>query len=152
MLKIFIDADGCPVKDEVYKVAKRYAMQVTLAANSWMRTPEDDNVELVIVGDHADAADDWIVEHLDEHDIVITGDIPLAMRCIKKGASVLGLKGRAFTEDNIGSAVATRDLMTELREAGTRTRGPSAFEKKDRSQFLQSLDAMVVAVRRDAPG
>ena len=150
MLEIYIDADGCPVKDEVYKVARRYDMKVTLAANSWMRTPEGDDIKLVIVEDHADAADDWIVEHCEAHDIVITGDILLASRCIKKGASVLGLKGRPFTEDNIGGAVATRDLMADLREAGGRTRGPAAFEKKDRSQFLQSLDRMVHAVRRQA--
>ena len=151
MLEIYIDADGCPVKDEVYKVAARYSMKVRLAANSWMRTPEGDHIELVIVDDHKDAADDWIVEHVEEHDIVITGDILLAARCIEKGASVLGLKGRPFTEDNIGGAVATRNLMSDLRDSGERTRGPAAFEKKDRSQFLQSLDRMVHAVRRQAP-
>jgi hypothetical protein len=150
MLVIYVDADGCPVKDEVYRVAQRYDLQVRLAANSWMRTPESDRIELVVVGDHADAADDWIVEQIDTHDIVITGDILLASRCVEKGTSVLGLKGRPFTEDNIGSAVAMRNLMSDLRESGERTRGPAAFTKKDRSKFLQSLDQMVHAVRRKA--
>jgi uncharacterized protein YaiI (UPF0178 family) len=150
MLVIYVDADGCPVKEEVYRVAQRYDLQVRLAANSWMRTPENEAIELVVVGDHKDAADDWIVEQVDEHDIVITGDILLASRCVEKGTSVLGLKGRPFTEDNIGSAVAMRNLMSDLRESGERTRGPAAFTKKDRSQFLQSLDQMVHAVRRKA--
>lgn len=150
MLVIYVDADGCPVKEEVYRVASRYDLQVRLASNSWMRTPDSARIELVVVDDHKDAADDWIVEQVDEHDIVITGDILLASRCIEKGASVLGLKGRPFTEDNIGSAVAMRNLMSDLRDSGERTRGPAAFTKKDRSQFLQSLDRMVHAVRRNA--
>lgn len=148
MLDIYVDADGCPVKDEIYRVARRYELGVTLVANSWMRIPEDDRFNLVVVGDHVDAADDWIVEHAAADDIVITGDIPLASRCLKKGAAVLGLKGRPFTEENIGGVLATRDLLTELREAGAKTRGPSAFEKRDRSQFLQELDKMVQAIRR----
>ncbi|UCE03970.1 MAG: YaiI/YqxD family protein [Candidatus Latescibacterota bacterium] len=150
MLEIFVDADGCPVKEEVYRVAKRYALQVTLVANSWMRIPDDKSVQLVVVEGHQDAADDWIVEHVGEKDLVITGDIPLASRCLKQGALVLGLKGRPFTEDNIGGAVATRDLLSQLREAGGRTRGPSAFEKRDRSRFLQSLDEMIQRLRREA--
>jgi uncharacterized protein YaiI (UPF0178 family) len=150
VLVIYVDADGCPVKDEVYRVAARYDLPVRLASNSWMRTPESPRIELVVVDDHKDAADDWIVEQIDEHDIVITGDILLASRCIEKGASVLGLKGRPFTEDNIGSAVAMRNLMSDLRDSGERTRGPAAFTKKDRAQFLQSLDQMVHAVRRNA--
>jgi uncharacterized protein YaiI (UPF0178 family) len=150
MLDIYVDADGCPVKEEVYRVAKRYGLKVILAANSWMRIPDGDWVELVVVDGHQDAADDWIVDHAGENDIVITGDIPLASRCLKNGARALGLKGRPFTEDNIGGVVATRDLLHQLREAGTKTRGPAAFEKKDRSRFLQSLDAMIQAVRRGA--
>lgn len=148
MLDIYVDADGCPVKEEVYRVAKRYGLSVILAANAWMRIPQEDWIELVVVEGHQDAADDWIVAHAGEKDIVITGDIPLASRCLRKGAWVLGLKGRPFTEDNIGSALATRDLLHQLRETGTKTRGPAAFEKKDRSRFLQSLDAMIQAVRR----
>jgi uncharacterized protein len=148
VLAIYVDADGCPVKNEVYRVARRYALQVTLVANSWMRIPEDERITLVVVGDHLDAADDWIVEHVAQGDIVITGDIPLAWRCLEKGAAVLGLKGRPFTEDNIGGVLATRDLLAQLREEGERTRGPAPFEKQDRARFLQALDQMIHAVRR----
>ena len=150
MLRIFVDADGCPVKDEVYRVAKRYGLDVFVVANSWMRVPETDWLELVVVESHLDAADDWIVEHAGEDDIVITGDIPLASRCIHKGAKVLGLKGLPFTEDNIGGVLATRDLLAELREQGAKTRGPDPFSKQDRARFLQQLDAMVHAIRRKA--
>jgi uncharacterized protein YaiI (UPF0178 family) len=148
LLDIFVDADGCPVKEEVYRVARRYGLRVTLVSNSWMRIPEHDSFGLVVVGEHANAADDWIVEHVEANDIVITGDIPLASRCLKKNAAVLGLKGRPFTEDNIGGVLATRDLLTELREGGAKTAGPAPFEKRDRSQFLQELDKMVHAIRR----
>jgi len=148
VLDIYIDADGCPVKDEVYRVAKRYDLKVFLVANSRMWAPEGEWLEQIVVEGHADAADDWIASHVEVNDIVITGDIPLASRCVQAGARVLGLKGRPFTEDNIGGVLATRDLLTQLREEGTRTRGPSAFEKQDRSRFLQQLDAMVHAIRR----
>ena len=148
MLNIFVDGDGCPVKDEVYRVAQRYGLNVCLVANSRMRAPEGPWLRLVTVDGGVNAADDWIVEHVEDLDIVITGDIPLASRCIRKGARVLGLKGRPFTEDNIGSVLATRDLLAELREQGERTRGPDAFTKQDRSRFLQALDAMVHAIRR----
>ncbi len=150
MLDIYVDADGCPVKDEVYKVARRYGLRVVLVSNSWMRIPEDDRFELVVVGDAPDAADDWIVEHVQPHDIVITGDIPLASRCLKQNAAALGLKGRPFTEDNIGGAVAMRDLLTDLRASGEKTRGPAPFAKSDRSRFLQELDKMIHALRRKA--
>ncbi|MFQ5599285.1 MAG: YaiI/YqxD family protein [Candidatus Krumholzibacteriia bacterium] len=149
MLDIFVDADGCPVKDEVYRVAKRYGLKVTLVANQWMRTPDAAWLELVVVDEGFNVADDWIVEHVSERDIVITGDIPLASRCLEKGARVLGLKGRPFTEDNIGGAVATRDLLAYLRDHGTKTRGPVAFDKRDRSRFLQKLDEMIQAIRRE---
>ncbi len=151
MLHIFVDADGCPVKEEVFRVAKRYDLQVTLVANQWMRAPEASWLTLVVVEEGPNVADDWIVDHVDERDIVITGDIPLASRCLEKGASVLGLKGRPFTEDNIGGAVATRDLLAYLRDHGTRTGGPAPFSKRDRSQFLQKLDEMVNALRREGP-
>ena len=150
MLHIFVDADGCPVKEEIYKVARRYDLSVTLVANSWMRIPDEERIQLVVVGDHANAADDWIVDTVGDNDIVITGDIPLASRCIKVGAQVLGLKGRPFTEDNIGGDLATRDLLSELREMGARTRGPAPFDKKDRSRFLQSLDQMIHSIRRNS--
>ena len=149
MLDIYVDADGCPVKQEVYRVATRYGLRVILVANSRMRVPDRDSVELVRVDDQLDAADNWIVEHIAENDIVISGDIPLAYRCLKKGARVLGPRGRVFTEESIGSALATRDLLAHLRELGTITGGPAPFEKRDRSEFLQRLDETVQAIRRE---
>jgi len=148
-LDIFVDADGCPVKAEVYRVAKRYGLKVTLVSNQWMQTPEADWLELVVVEEGLNVADDWIVDHVGERDIVITGDIPLASRCLEKGARVLGLKGRPFTEDNIGGVVATRDLLTYLRDHGTKTGGPAPFAKRDRSRFLEKLDEMVHSIRRE---
>ncbi|MCD6587276.1 MAG: YaiI/YqxD family protein [Candidatus Fermentibacteraceae bacterium] len=148
MLHIFVDADACPVKQEVFKVAKRYGLKVTLVSNSWMRIPASSWLDLVVVDKGADVADDWIVEHVGVNDIVISGDIPLASRCIKKGAQVLGNTGRPFTEDNIGNALSLRNLLTDLREQGMVTGGPKPFAKKDRSRFLQALDEMVVKVRR----
>jgi uncharacterized protein YaiI (UPF0178 family) len=148
VLDIFIDADGCPVKQEVYGVAKRYGLKVTLVSNSWMHTPHADWVGLVVVEGQFDAADDWIVEHVTKNDIVISGDIPLASRCLKKGALVLGPKGRLFTEDNIGEALASRELLSHLREVGTITSGPAPFENRDRSRFLERLDETIQAVRR----
>jgi uncharacterized protein len=149
LLHIYIDADACPVKQETYHVAERYGLQVTLVANSWMRVPDQKWIKLVVVKDNKlDAADDWIAENVCENDIVISGDIPLASRCLKKGALVLGTTGKEFTDADIGSALATRELLAELREAGTITGGPAQFQKKDRSKFLQSLDQMVQRVRR----
>jgi uncharacterized protein len=150
LLHIFIDADACPVKQETFHVAERYGLQVTLVANSWMRVPEKNWIRLVVVNDHLDAADDWIVEHVYEDDIVISGDIPLASRCLNKGAGVLGTTGKEFTDSEIGDALATRDLLKELREAGAITGGPAQFGKRDRSRFLQSLDQMIQRVRRKA--
>ena len=112
MLDIFIDADGCPVKREVYRVAKRYGLKVTLVSNSRMGTPQEDWLEVVVVDGQFNAADDWIVEHLSENDIVITGDIPLASRCLEKDARVLGPSGRIFTKESIGEALASRELPT----------------------------------------
>jgi uncharacterized protein YaiI (UPF0178 family) len=148
MLDIYVDADGCPVKNEVYRVAERYGLKVYLVANTRMRTPDSDSVELVLVGAQLNAADDWIAEHAAKDDIVISSDIPLADRCIKRGARVLGPRGRVFTEDSIGGALATRDLLSHLRELGTVTGGPAPFEKRDRSQFLQRLDEIIQAIRR----
>lgn len=148
MLHIYIDADACPVKQEVYRVAGRYGLEVTLVANSWMRTPEDRWITLEVVKDSFDAADDWIVEHVQEDDIVVTADIPLADRCLKEGALVMGPTGKPFTEDNIGESLATRDLLAELRGGGAIMGGPAPFQKRDRSQFLQKLDEVVQSVRR----
>ena len=147
MVNIFVDADGCPVKQEVYRVAGRYGLNVTLVCNAPMRVPQEEGITLVVVEGHPDAADDWIAEHVGEDDIVIAGDIPLAARCIAKGARVLAPTGRRFTPDSIGDAIATRNLMSQLRDMGTVTGGPAPFDKKDRSRFLQKLDETIQAVR-----
>ncbi|MGD2064633.1 MAG: YaiI/YqxD family protein [Nitrospirota bacterium] len=151
MLHIFVDADACPVKEEVYRVARRCRLEVTVVANSWMRVPDEQGITLEVVTGGFDAADDWIVEHVQADDIVVTADIPLASRCLKAGARVLGSTGRPFTEDNIGDALATRELLSELRDAGQVTGGPPPLEKRDRSRFLQELDQVIQAVRRDHP-
>ncbi|MEW6338516.1 MAG: YaiI/YqxD family protein [Acidobacteriota bacterium] len=148
VLHIYVDADACPVKDEIYRVAARYDLKVTLVAGSWMRAPEDRRVDLRVVGAGIDAADDWIVEHVEAGDIVVTTDVPLAARCLARGATVLASGGRPFTAENIGSALATRTLLSELRESGEITGGPAPFEKRDRSLFLQQLDESVHAIRR----
>jgi len=148
---IFVDADACPVKQEVYRVAKRYGLDVTLVANSWMRVPDERWLRLEVVGGGFDEADDWIVEHVEADDIVITADIPLASRCIKAGASVIGTTGKPFTENNIGSVLATRDLLSELRGAGEITGGPPPLQKRDRSRFLQALDEAIQTIRRKHP-
>ena len=119
MLDLYVDADACPVKPEIYRVAERYQLPVYVVANSWMRVPDDPRIQLKMVSDGLDAADDWIAEHAGEGDIVITADIPLAARCVKKAARVIGSDGHPFTEDSIGAVLATRNLMTDLREAGT---------------------------------
>ena len=149
MLDIYVDADACPVKDEVLKVAARYGLGVAFVSNSWMRVPVRDGVTLVVVDDNPDAADNHIAEHAAENDIVVTADIPLASRCIKNGAHVIASNGRIFTDDNIGDALATRNLLSGLREAGSITGGPPPFGKKDRARFLQSLDEVVQGVKRD---
>ena len=148
MLHIFVDADACPVKPEVYRVASRYHLNVTLVANSRMRVPNERWLVLEIVEDGIDAADDWIVEHVQTDDIVVTADIPLASRCLKKGAQVISSTGKPFTQNNIGEAVAIRDLLTELRGAGQITGGPPPLKKRDRSRFLQQLDEVIQSIRR----
>lgn len=148
MLHIFVDADACPVKQEIYRVAQRCGLKVTLVSNSWMKIPDEHWLNLEIVGDGFDAADDWIVDHVQHDDIVITADIPLAARCLKEGARVIGTTGKPFTEHNIGQAVATRDLLAELRGAGEITGGPPPITKRDRSLFLQKLDEAIQSIRR----
>ena len=148
MLHIFIDADACPVKREVYRVANRYHLNVTLVTNSWMRAPDEVWITLQIVKDGLDAADDWIVENIQIDDIVVTSDILLASRCLKKGAHVIGSNGNPFTDDNIGEAVATRELMSELRGAGEITGGPPPLKRSDRSRFLQQMDQIIQDIRR----
>ncbi len=151
-MHIFVDADACPVKQEVYRVAKRCRLHVTLVANSWMRIPDEEGIVLQVVGDGFDAADDWIAEQVEAQDIVITADIPLASRCLKKEAHVIGPTGKPFTENNIGDALATRELMAELRDAGEIGGGPPPFQKRDRSNFLQKLNEVIQLIRRQHPG
>jgi hypothetical protein len=136
------------VKQEVYRVAKRYGLRVTLVAGSWMRVPEEETLSLKVVGEGMNAADDWIVEHVEADDIVITADVPLAARCLEKAASALGPTGKPFTKDNIGSALATRDLLSALRDLGEVTGGPPPFDKRDRSRFLHQLDEAINTIRR----
>lgn len=148
MLDIYIDADGCPVREEAYKVAKRYDLKILVVANKWMSLPIDPKIEMVVVSGGFDAADDWIVEHSSVGDIVVTGDILLADRCIKNGVRVLGHKGDEFTEDNIGSAVANRELMQNLRYMGESRGGPAPMQKNDRSKFLGKLDQIIQSLKR----
>lgn len=148
MLHIYIDGDGCSVKDEVYKVAARYKLHVTVVANSHMNVPSDPNITLKIVASGMDAADDWIAENVKEDDIVITTDIPLADRCLKMKSRVVGPKGKEFTEENIGNLLATRELMSHLRSFGEGKGGPAPMAKKDKSKFLSQLDQIINAIKK----
>ncbi len=152
MPDIFVDADACPVKEEVYRVARRHSLKVILVANSWMRTPLDARIELVVVGGGLDVADDWIAERVREGDVVVTADIPLASRCLEKGALALAPTGRLFTEEMIGEALATRELLSQLREAGVATGGPPPFAKRDRSRFLQNLEETIRKAKKRSDG
>ena len=145
-MTIYVDADGCPVKNEVYRVAKRFGLKVFLVSNSRMGIPEEELFELVIVNEQFNAADDWIVEQVRDNDIVVSADIPLAARCLEKGSRVIDPRGRIFTEESIGDALANRDLLAYLRDMGDVTGGPAPFEKRDRSRFLQGLDKVIQAV------
>jgi uncharacterized protein YaiI (UPF0178 family) len=147
MSKILVDADSSPVKQEVYRVAQRYGLKVVLVANSAINVPAENWIELIVVGNHLDSADDWIVDHIEKNDIVVTGDIPLASSSLKKGARALSPQGIVFSESSVGNALATRDLMTHLRDIGMKTGGPPPFNKKYRSRFLQSLDGLIQAIR-----
>ena len=149
MIEIFVDGDACPVKDETYVVATRYGVRVVLVANSRMHVPEGLGVILVLVDEGADAADDWIVEHVEPGDVVVTADIPLAARCLSSGARVLGTNGRVFDEDSIGVRLATRDLKANLREAGINSGGPAPISGRDRSRFSSKLDELVQASLRE---
>jgi uncharacterized protein YaiI (UPF0178 family) len=148
MTKIYIDADGCPVKDEVYRVAERYKLPVVLVANKRLNLPLNSLLEMVVVTGAFDAADDWIVENSMPNDIVVTADILLADRCLKKSVRALGPKGVEFTSDNIGSAVAIRELTHELRQSGEMHSGPAPMDKKARSRFLVKLDEIIQTLKR----
>lgn len=150
MLVIYIDADGCPVKDEVYKVANRYQLPVKVVANHYLNVPLNPLFERVVVASGLDEADNWIAEHIERFDICITADIPLADRCLKKQARALNVRGEEFTEDMIGHALAMRELMQELREMGQVSGGPAPFAAQDRSKFLSSLDRIIQALKKEA--
>ncbi len=149
--RLFIDADACPVKDEVYRVAERYGLQVFVVSNGWINTRRAPWIEQVVVDAGPDIADDWIAERAVTGDIVITSDIPLADRCLKAGAQALKPNGQAFTPDSIGSALAGRLVGEHMRSMGLPTSGPPPFGPKDRSAFLQALDTAVVRARRSVP-
>jgi len=149
MTTLYIDADACPVKDEAYRVAARYALAVFVVANSWIRVPREPQIKLVVVDDAADAADDWIAQRAAAGDVVITADIPLADRALKNGAQALHPAGRPFTPDSIGGALASRSVGEHLRSMGVITGGPKPFARSDRSRFLQALDAAVVRAQRN---
>ena len=146
---IYIDADACPVKEETYRVARRYSVDVCVVANSRMRIPLDAGVRLQLIPGGFDAVDDWIAEHAGPGDIVVTADILLAARCIRSGARVLGTRGEEFTEAGIGHAVAMRAISDHLRQTGVMTGGPAPMDKKSRSRFLSALDEMINAVLRE---
>ena len=152
MLDIYVDADACPVKAEVYRVADRCALEVFVVSNTPMHVPgSGGRVRNVTVSSGFDAADDWIAEKIQPGDICITADIPLAARCLEQGAAVLGPRGKPFTEDSIGDALATRELMATLRETGEVSGGQAPIDKKDRSRFLGALDQIVQRLRRENP-
>ena len=147
-LTIYVDADACPVKTEVVKVAERHQLRVVLVANSWMQAPRGQRIRMQVVPGSFDAADDWIVEHVAQDDIVITSDIPLASRCLHAGARILAPSGKEFSDDNIGNALATRELMADLRAYGVGG-GPPPFGPKDRSRFLERLELVVREATRN---
>jgi len=147
-LKIYVDADACPVKDEAHKVATRHGLDIFYVSNSHMWLPVGENVKRIVVAEGADAADDWIVEQVTAQDIVVTADIPLASRSLKKNAQVLAHTGKLFTPDGIGMALAMRELMSHVREAtGTQNHNP-VFVPADRSRFLQALENAIQALKR----
>lgn len=147
-IAILVDADACPVKDEVYRVAGRHGLKVSVVANSFMQVPREPWIERVIVSSGFDAADDWIADRAGRRSIVVTSDIPLADRCLKAGATVLGPGGKPFTDDSIGMALATRAIMEDMRAMGTITGGPKPFSPRDRSAFLQALETAVQRLKR----
>ena len=146
--RIYVDADACPVKAEIYKVAERHEVRVFVVANQPIAVPREDFVERVLVPAGPDAADDWIAERADSLAVVVTADIPLASRCVKAGAAVIAPNGKPFTEQSIGMALATRNLLQDMREAGAVTGGPAPFGPRDRSAFLSALHQALVRMKR----
>jgi uncharacterized protein YaiI (UPF0178 family) len=157
LITIYIDADACPVKPEVYRVAERHALKgaqlkVFVVSNSPIAVPKDEMIERIVVGGGMDEADNWIAERAARGDVVVTADVPLASRCVKNGATVIAPNGKPFTADSIGMALAARNLMDELRSAGAVTGGPKPFAPRDRSNFLAALDTALVRLKRDGFG
>ena len=150
-IRIYVDADACPVKDEVYRVAARHRLPVVVVAVGFIRVPQDPLIERIAAGTSPDAADDWIAERAGKSDIVITADVPLAGRCVKSGATVIAPNGRPFTEDSMSMTLAVRNLMHDLRSAGEVTGGPRPFTPRDRSAFLSALEEAIRRLQR-APG
>ena len=146
--RIYVDADACPVKEEIYRVAGRHALPVSVVAGNFIRVPQDPLIERIAAGSGMDAADDWIAERAGRGDIVITSDIPLASRCVKAGAEVIAPNGKPFTEASIGMTLAVRNLMTDLRSSGEITGGPKGFAPRDRSAFLSALDQTIRRIQR----
>ena len=146
--RILVDADACPVKEEIYRVAYRLEVPVTLVSNAHLRVPQHPLIERVVVSDGFDAADDWIAERADGGAVVVTADILLADRCLKAGAAVVAPNGKPFTSNSIGNAVAVRAIMSDLRAGGDRIGGPPPFSKEDRSRFLSALDAALTRLKR----
>lgn len=151
-IRIYVDADACPVKDEIYKVAARHALPVSVVAGGFIRVPDDPSIERVAAGSGMDAADDWIAARAGPSSIVVTSDIPLASRCVKAGASVIAPNGKPFSEDSIGMTLAMRNLMTDLRSSGEVTGGPRSFSPRDRSAFLSALDQTIRRVQKRIAG
>jgi len=150
-IRIYVDADACPVKAEIYRVAERYGLPVYVVTNAWIAVSRDPRIERVVVGDGFDAADDWIAARAGTGDIVITADIPLADRCLKAGAAVVGPTGMPFTTSSIGMAMASRALLADLRAMGEVRGGPKAMTPRDRSRFLSALDEIIQRLRRTPP-
>src|SRR5438552_16530659 len=146
--RIYVDADACPVKDEIYRVATRHGLPVSVFACYFIRVPHDPMIERIAAGSGMDAADDWIAERAIKGDIVITSDIPLASRCVKAGAEVIAPNGKPFTEQSIGMTLAVRNLMTDLRSAGEVTGSPKSYSPRDRSAFLSALDQTIRRIQR----
>ena len=150
MTKIYVDGDACPVKNEIIKVSERYDFEVFIVSNSWLRNLIGNNVKTIVVSEGADEADNWIVEHIESDDVCITGDIPLAKRCLDKGAVTIGHSGKEFTEDSIGMALAVRNLKSELRATLEFKDTNKQFDKKDRSRFLSTLDKVLFMKKKNS--
>jgi uncharacterized protein YaiI (UPF0178 family) len=149
-MTIYVDADACPVKEEVYRVARRYGLAVRVVANRFQNTPAGENIELVVVAGGDDVADDWIAERCGLGDIVVTADIPLASRSLGAGARAVDPRGREFTNDSIGAQLAGREISRHMREVGLDTKGPAPMDKKDRGRFLHTLDTIIQAWKRQS--